>query len=216
MNADQSRDTDPLWILELVVGVVVCAMAVLAVGLVAGTVLGSASVPGLNAEVCATASGDQLGIRQDAVGGAGDRTRPAALETGIEWRASEVQVCDPEPGVATRALGGAGLVVWFGGPAVFFVLLWRFLRRARREGVFADRVPGQLRTLGRVLLMWAALDLVLSGWIEAALVQRMTDSPFAVSATIPWVPLLLGVALLGLAKVMEQAVEMRHDVEATI
>lgn len=212
MNTHPSRHDDPLRILEVLVGVVVTVMAVLALATVAGTVLGSGSVPGLDAEVCATASGDQLGFRQGEDG----RTGPAHLDEGITWRADEVQVCDPDPDVATRTLGGAGLLVWVGGPAVFFALLWRFLRRARREGVFADRVPGQLRTLGRVLLMWAALDLVLSGWVEAALVQRMTDSPFAVSATVPWVPLLLGVALLALAKVMEQAVEMRHDVEATI
>ena len=138
------------------------------------------------------------------------------LRDGITWRAEEVQVCDPAPDGTTRALGGAGLVVWLGGPTVFFVMLWRFLRRARREGVFADRVPDQLRTLGRVLIAWAALDFVLSGWINAALLNRMSESTLILTATVPWLPVLLGIALLALARVMGEAVGLRRDAEATI
>ncbi|GIM62473.1 hypothetical protein Pve01_92220 [Planomonospora venezuelensis] len=209
---DGTRSNDPLRILEVLVGLVVAVMAVLAVATLAGTVLGSGTVPGLNAEVCATGSGDQPAFRR----GEGDTTGPVDLRDGITWRVDEVQVCDPAPDGATRALAGAGLVVWVGGPMVFFVMLWLFLRRARREGVFADRVPGQLRTLGRILLMWAALDFVLSGWVNAALLNRMTDSTLILTATAPWLPVLLGISLLALARVMGEAVGMRRDVEATI
>ena len=209
---DGTRSNDPLRILEVLVGLVVAVMAVLAVATLAGTVLGSGTVPGLNAEVCATGSGDQPAFRR----GDGDTTGPVDLRDGITWRVDEVQVCDPDPDGATRALAGAGLVVWVGGPMVFFVMLWLFLRRARREGVFADRVPGQLRTLGRILLMWAALDFVLSGWVNAALLNRMTDSTLILTATAQWLPVLLGISLLALARVMGEAVGMRRDVEATI
>ncbi|WP_416953814.1 DUF2975 domain-containing protein [Nocardioides sp. T5] len=209
---DGTRSNDPLRILEVLVGLVVTVMAILAVATVAGTIFGTGSIPGVNAEVCATGSGDQPAFRR----GAGDTTGPADLRDGITWRVDEVQVCDPDPDGATRALGGAGLVVWVGGPMVFFVMLWLFLRRARREGVFADRVPGQLRTLGRILLMWAALDFVLSGWVNAALLNRMTDSTLILTATVPWLPVLLGISLLALARVMGEAVGMRRDVEATI
>ncbi len=209
---DSSRSNDPLKVLEVLVGVVVAVMAVLATLTVAGTVLGSGTVPGLNAEVCASGSGDQPAFRRVD----GESTGPVGLADGITWRADEVQICDPDPDGATRALAGAGLVVWVGGPMAFFVMLWRFLRRARREGVFADRVPGQLRTLGRVLIAWAVLDFVLSGWVNAALLNRMTDSALILTATVPWLPVLLGIALLALASVMGQAVGMRRDVEATI
>jgi hypothetical protein len=209
---DGSRTNDPLKVLEVLVGMVVAVMAVLALATVVGTAFGSGTVPGLSAEVCATGSGDQPAFRQVE----GERTGPVGLRDGITWRAEEVQVCDPDPDGATRALAGAGLVVWVGGPAVFFVMLWRFLRRARREGVFADRVPGELRTLGRILIMWAALDFVLSGWVNAALLNRMTDSALVLTATVPWLPVLLGISLLALARVMGEAVGMRRDVEATI
>lgn len=209
---DDSRSNDPLRVLEGLVGLVVAVMAVLVVATLAGTAFGTGQIPGVDTEVCGTGSGDQPAFRQVD----GEGTGPVGLRDGITWRAEEVQVCDPAPDGATRALGGAGLVVWVGGPAVFFVMLWRFLRRARREGVFADRVPGQLRTLGRILITWAALDFVLSGWVNAALLNRMTDTALVFSATVRWPPVLLGIALLALARVMEEAVGLRHDVEATI
>jgi len=140
------------------------------------------------------------------------------LRDGVSWRAEEVQLCDPDPDVATRALGGLGLTVWVLAPMLFFGLLWRLLRRARRAGIFADQVPGGLRLLGGLLLVWAAADFVVSGFVNAALLNRMTDEGLTLfsSNNFPWLLLLLGVALLALARVMAEAVTMRHDVEATI
>lgn len=209
---DGTRGNDPLKVLEVMVGIVVAVMAVLAAATLAGAAFGSGSVPGLDAEVCATVSGGEPAFRQVD----GERTGPVGLVDGISWRAEEVQVCDADPDGPTRALAAAGLVLWVGGPAVFFTMLWRFLRRARREGAFADRVPDQLRTLGRVLVAWAALDFVLSGWVNAALLTRMTESTLVLSATVPWLPVLLGVALLALARIMGEAVGLRRDAEATI
>lgn len=209
---DDSRSNDPLRILEVMVGVVVSVLAVFAIATLAGTAFGRDEVLGANAEVCATGSGDRPAFRRVE----GEATGPVGLRDGITWHVEEVQVCDPVPDGVTRALAGAGLLVWVGGPVVFFVMLWRFLRRARREGVFADRVPGQLRTLGRVLIAWAALDFVVSGWVDAAMLNRMTDNTLILSATVQWPPVLLGIALLALARVMGEAVGMRRDVEATI
>jgi len=209
---DRTSSNDPLKTLEILVGVVVAVMGLLASLVLVGTVVGTGSVPGVNAEVCASMSGGTPAFRRTA----GDSTGPVGLEDGITWRAEEVQICDPEPDRATRGLAAAGLLVWAGAPLVFFCLLWRLLRRARREGVFADRVPDELRTLGRILLAWAALDFVVSGWINAALLNRMTESTLVLSAEVPWLPVLLGIALLALARVLGQAVDMRRDIEATI
>lgn len=208
---DGRRGNDPLRVLEVLVSLVVTVMAVLAVATLVGTTWGSGAVPGLDAEICVSGSGDAPAFRKGDGG-----TGPVGLGEGITWRVDEVQICDPEPDGATRALAAAGLVLWVGGPMVFFVMLWRFLRRARRDGVFADRVPGELRTLGRILIAWAALDFVVSGWINAGLLNRMTDTTLILTATVPWLPVLLGIALLALARVMDQAVGMRRDVEATI
>ncbi|MFC7362530.1 DUF2975 domain-containing protein [Nocardioides astragali] len=209
---DSRRDTDPLRTLEVLVASVVAVMGLVACLMLVGTVAGSGSVPGVDAEVCASGSGDVPAFRRTA----GDTTGPVDLRDGITWRAEEVQICDPDPDGVIRALAAAGLLVWLGAPVLFFCLLWRLLRRARREGVFADRVPGGLRTLGRILLAWAAVDFFASGLIDAALLNRMTDGTLVLTAEVPWLPVLLGIALLTLERVMSQAVEMRRDVEATI
>ena len=207
-----TRTDDPLRVLEGLVGLVVVVMAVLAVATLVGTAFGSGSIPGVNAEVCVTRSGEEPAFRKVD----GEATGPVGLVDGVTWRADEVQLCDPRPDGATRALGAAGLLVWVGGPMLFFTMLWRLLRRARREGVFADRVPGQLQRLGAVLLGWAALDFFLGGAVDAALLNRMADGTMILTADMPWLPVLLGIALLALARVMGEAVTMRHDVEATI
>lgn len=209
---DRTRSTDPLRTLELLVGVIVTVMALLAGLVLLGTIVGTGTIPGVNAEVCASTAAGEPAFRRNE----GDSTGPVGLGEGITWRADEVQICDPDPDGGTRALAAAGLVVWAGAPLVFFALLWRLLRRARREGVFADRVPGELRTLGRILIAWAVLDFLVSGLVDAALLTRMTESTVILSAQFPWLPGLVGVTLLALARVLGEAVDMRHDIEATI
>lgn len=209
---DGTRGNDPLRTLELLVGVIVSVMALLAGLVLLGTIVGTGTIPGVNAEVCASTAGDAPAFRRTE----GDSTGPVGLGEGITWRTDEVQICDPDPDGGTRALAAVGLVVWAGAPLLFFSLLWRLLRRARREGVFADRVPGELRTLGRILIAWAALDFFVSGLVDAALLTRMTDSTVILSGDVPWLPVLVGVTLLALARVIAQAVDLRRDAEATI
>ena len=48
------------------------------------------------------------------------------------------------------------------------------------------------------------------------LLNRMTDSTARPHRDVPWLPVLLGIALLALARVMAQAVDLRRDAEATI
>lgn len=197
------------------VGVIVALMGTIAVLVLVGVVAGSSTIPGVNTEVCVTTSGQGTPAFRTTEG---DTTGPVGLADGITWRAEEVKICDPDPDGVTRGLAAVGLAVWIGAPVLFFSLLWRLLRRARREGVFADRIPGGLRRLGTFLLVWAALDFVVAGLVDAALITRMTDEDTLVMFTgdVPLLLLLLGLALLALEWVMAQAVDMRHDVEATI
>lgn len=209
---DRTRSTDPLRTLETVVGVVFVVMALLAGLVLMGTAVGTGTIPGVNAEVCVSTAGEEPAFLRTE----GDSTGPVGLNEGITWRADEVQICDPDPDGATRGLAAVGLVVWAGAPLVFFGLLWRLLRRARREGVFADRVPGGLRVLGRILIAWAAVDFFVSGLVDAALLTRMTESTVMLAGEVPWLPVLTGITLLALARVLGEAVDMRRDIEATI
>ena len=214
-TTDGSRGADPLRTLEIVVGVIVTLMAVVVGAVLVGAVAGTGSIPGVDAEVCVTTLTDGTPAFRQVEG---ESTGPVGLAEGITWRAEQVQVCDPDPDGVTRALGVAGLTMWTIAPLLFFGLLWRLLRRARRDGVFADQVPGGLRVLGRLLLVWAALDLVITGFVNAALLNRMTEDELVLfsSYDVPWLLVLLGISLLALERVMAQAVDLRHDAEATI
>lgn len=205
---------EPLEVLELVVGAVFALMVMVSGAVLVGMVAGQASVPGVNAEVCvSTSPGGTVGFRGQGDPGIG----PVGLTDGITWRAESIQICEPDPDGSTAVLVVVGLLVWVGAPLVFFGLLWRLVRSARRDGVFATTIPGGLRTLGRFLLAWAAVDFVVSGVINGALLTRMTDQVvFFSSVDVPWLLVLLGIAFLALGRVIGEAVVLREDNEATI
>lgn len=213
--------SDPLHTLQTVVGVVLGVLVVAGGTVLLGTVLGVSSVPGVTSEVCVTTSPDHgVGFRT----GAGDETGPPAvgpvdLRPQVEWHAESIRLCDPAPAPATRALGAVAVAVWWAAPVVFFGLLWRVLLRARREGVFRDRVAGGLRLLGSFLLVWAAVGFLGTGLVDAALINRMTagdDVMLFVSGPLPWLTVLLGLGLLAVGRVVDQGVVLREDSEATI
>lgn len=205
---------EPLAVLERVVGAIFVLMLVVCGAVGIGLLAGTASVPGVSAEVCvSTTPGSTFGFRKDGAPDVG----PPGLADGITWRAESIQVCELEASGSTAMLGTVGLVAWAGAPLVFFGLLWRLVRRARRAGAFDSTIPGGLLTLGRFLLAWAAVDVVVSGFINGALLTRMSDQVvFFSSDDLPWLLVLLGIAFLALHRVIEQAVLLREDSEATI
>jgi len=203
--------SDPLKLLESAVAVLLLLMAAFGGAMILGTLLGQSSIPGVTAEVCVTTAPGTVGFTDPTSGG------PVDTAEGVRWFAETVKLCDPSPSTAVTVLGVTSMLVAMLAPLVFFGLLWRMLRRARRDGVFADRVPGQLRALGGILLVWAALALVTRGFLDAALITLMTTGdPVFFTTDFPWLLVFLAIALFTLGKVMEQAVEMRRDVEATI
>lgn len=207
---------DALRTLEMVVGAIVTLMVLLVTAVVLAALAGQSSVPGFNAEVCVSATPGQ-GVA--FAGEESDLTTfgPVGLDDEATWRPERIQICEPEPSAGTAALGGVGLVVWAGAPMLFFALLWRLVRRARREGAFAGSIPGGLRQLGGLLLVWAAVDLVVTGFVNGALLTRMSDQVvFFSSDGVPWLLVLLGIAFLALERVMADAVVLREDSEATI
>lgn len=205
---------EPLAVLELVVGAIFALMVVVCGAVLVGLLAGQASVPGVTAEVCvSTEPGSTVAFRQ----GSRPEVGPVGLADGTTWRAESIQICEPDPDGTTAVLGVVGLLVWIVAPLVFFGLLWRLIRSARRDGVFATTIPGGLRTLGRLLLAWAAVGFIVSGIVNAALLTRMTDQlVFFSSDEVPWLLVLLGIAFLTLDRVMAQAVLLREDSEATI
>lgn len=215
----ESQSQHPLAGLELLVRLICFFMFVVVGATLFGSVVGSSSIPGVTAEVCvSTQSGEYVAF--PGGGADGDRAGgPVNVADGIDSRAESIQLCDPDPDVMTRLLGVIGLVVWALAPLLFFGLLWRMLRSARLQGVFADRIPANLRTLGAFLLIWAVVGFMVTGIVNGLLLNRMVEVDELIlfaSNDFPWLLVLLGVAFLGLSRVMALAVEMRRDVEGTI
>ena len=111
---DRTRSADPLRTLELLVGVIVSVMALLAGLVLLGTIVGTGTIPGVNAEVCASTGGDAPAFRRTE----GDSTGPVGLGEGITWRADEVQICDPDPDGGTRGLAADAFITRVCGVSV--------------------------------------------------------------------------------------------------
>lgn len=210
------KKRDALRTLEQLVAAIVTLMVLLVSAVVVAALAGQSSVPGFNADVCVSASPGQ-GVGFAWEDGALDALGPVGLDDDVTWRPERIQICEPDPSAATAALGAAGLVVWVGAPLLFFALLWRLVRRARRGGAFDRSIPRGLRQLGVLLLVWAAVDFVVTGLVNGALLTRMSDQiVFFSSDDVPWLLVLLGIALLALERIVAEAVVLREDSEATI
>ena len=212
------REKDPLAPLEMGVQVLLGMLVVLGVLLAGSVVLGgNPAFAGVSAsEVCVeTLPGE--GVGYGGTGGGGDR--PIGLYDDVRWFPREIEICDTEPSAGTIALGITRAFIGPIGGIGALLLLWWVVRRARREGVFGDDIPRGLRVLGCYLVAWALVGWLAGGLVDALLLRKMADTTdgFVFSwPEFPLVSLLLGLAMLTLARVMSQAVALREDSDATI
>ena len=209
---------DPLAPLETAVSVIVWLMLGFAAIMVIAFTFGSGSVAGMSrhdSQVCVEIQPGQ-GVPYVSTGDESGKVK--GLRSGVTSNPSEIQVCDTKPGAAEIALQALTVVPALAGVVGFFVWLRFLLRRMRRDGVFADRVPHAFGMLGGALVIWAMLVWPIDGFVRAALLNRMTEDSTAIflSANFPIVPILVGVGLMTLGRVFGQAVALRHDSEATI
>ena len=212
------REKDPLAPLETGVQVLLGMLVILGVLLLGSALFGgNPSVAGVGAsEVCVETSPGE-GVGYGGTGGGGDH--PIGLYDDVRWFPREIEICDTQPSAGTVALGITRALVEPIGAIGALLLLWWVIRRARREGVFGDRIPTGLYVLGCYLLAWALIGWLSGGIIDALLLRRMADTTdgFVFSwPQFPLVSLLLGLAMLTLARVMSQAVALREDSDATI
>jgi hypothetical protein len=212
------RTKDPLAPLETGVQVLLGMLVTLGVLLLGSAIFGgNPSFAGVGAsEVCVeTAPGE--GVGYGGAGRGGDH--PIGLYDDVRWFPREIKICDTQPSAGTIALGITRALIGPIGGIGALLLLWWVVRRARREGVFGDRIPGGLYVLGCYLVAWALIGWLSGGIVDALLLSRMADTTdgFVFSwPEFPLVSLLLGLGMLTLARVMSQAVALREDSDATI
>lgn len=211
-----ARAKDPLAPLEWGVRVVLGAMVALTVAVLVGVVGNVGSDPLGDREACVTtAPGRGTGFGGD--GRQGDH--PLGLGEGVRWHPSTIDICDTHPRASSVALGVTRDALPVVGGLVVLWWLLRLLTRARRTGLFADRIPRQLERLGGFLLAWTALTWMSAGFIDAVLMNRMVPDADLVlfqSADVPVVTVLVALGLVTLGRVMAYGVALREDSEATI
>jgi hypothetical protein len=212
------REKDPLAPLETGVQVLLGMLVLLGVLLLGSTIFGgNPSFASVGAtEVCVGTSPGE-GVGYGGTGRGGDH--PIGLYDDVRWFPREIEICDTQPTAGTIALGITRALIEPIGAIGALLLLWWVVRRARREGVFGDRIPAGLYVLGCYLLAWALTGWLSGGTVDALLLRRMADTTdgFVFSwPEFPLVSLLLGLAMLTLARVMSQAVALREDSDATI
>ena len=163
-------------------------------------------------EVCVSSSPYQLD--QYHVHG---RMRAPGLTDDVRVSVSEVDVCGTDPTTRERVLytideGAASL---FG--AGVLVLLWRMLRRARHEGVFVDAFARRVSRLGLYVLLGAAAVNVARTWAEWELLKSLVPTGSHPGVWhFSFTPLVLGLGLITVGRLMAATVPMREEIDATI
>lgn len=214
--AGRRRLVQPLGGLLVVAGVIVALVLTLGVaGMVSGSGM-ALSYPGLgSAPVCANVDLNGIGLNGDSPTLVG--MRPGAT-IGVPNPISEC--------VLHATAGQRALVFLASAPhslfyLVSFALVAWLLLIARREGPFVPRVHRLLRVLGWFLLAGSVVVAVSRNLANAYFLASTVTVPVpiaadAMSTAALGVPLLIGCALLTLARIMRAASRMSADLEGTV
>jgi hypothetical protein len=174
---------------------------------------GDASFFGFGApEVCVSSSPFQL----DQYHGNG-RVRGPGFTDDVRVSVTEVDVCGTDPSTRERILSSIdeGAASLFG--AGVLLLLWRMLRRARHEGVFVDAFARRVSRLGLYVLLGAAAVNVVRTWAEWELLKSLVPVGSHPGVWhVSFTPLVLGLGLITVGRLMAATVPMREEIDATV
>jgi hypothetical protein len=143
--------------------------------------------------------------------------RGPGLTEGVRVSVSEVAVCRTDPTSRERILASIdqGAESLFG--AGVLLLLWRMLRRARHEGVFVEAFAHRVSRLGLYVLLGAAAVNVVRTWAEWQLLKSLLPLGSHPAAWhVSFTPLVLGLGLITVGRLMAATVPMREELDATV
>jgi hypothetical protein len=176
-------------------------------------VSGDASFFGFGAPVvCASSSPFDL----DQYPGNG-YVRGLGLTDGVRVHVSDVDVCSSDPTTGERILSSIdqGAVSLFG--AGVLLLLWRMLRRARHDGVFVEAFARRVSRLGLYVLLGAAAVNVVRTWAQWELLKRLVPTGAHPGVWhVSFTPLVLGLGLITVGRLMAATVPMQREIDATV
>lgn len=219
MNETPAETRDPLAPIDTAVSVLATFILVLLVISVAATTFGSGSMMG-NGTGCVTVDQGTLGV--SGGGPAADIPIATRVDENVTTTSSQTRVCvhdaDAWQQAVAAAPGWVSLALFLG----FAWLTRRLVRTARRTGLFTRAVARRTRTIGWYLLVGglvSSLATLLAGSILVDSVTdgiRWTDDLDQLTTTLPWTLLLVAAGVLTFARVLERAVPLQDDADATI
>ena len=147
----------------------------------------------------------------------GGHVHLTGLAAGVTTSVQAVNLCQADPSTRERILYSIDEnATWLFGVGLLF-LLWRLLRHARREGVFVAAFARRVSALGLYVILGAAAVNVLGTWAEWELQKSLIPGgSHQASWDISFTPLLVGLSLITLGRLMAATVPMREELDATV
>lgn len=120
-------------------------------------------------------------------------------------------------GMATGALTIIGIVVDRPGLGLLLALVLSIVRSARHGDPFVRANVRRLWWLAGLFAIGGTSYSVLSGFAEVLMIRRSAVADLAVTRfTVEFLPILVGIAIAGLASVWQVGVGLREDVEGMV
>jgi hypothetical protein len=145
------------------------------------------------------------------------RVRVSGLADGARASVRTVDICTADPTTRERILSSIdeGAVPLFADGLLF--LLWWLLRQARREGVFVRAFARRVTGLGVYVLLGAGGIVVVRSWAEYQLQKSLIPGgSHQATWMFSFTPLLVGLGLITLGRLMAATVPMREEIDATV
>lgn len=151
--------------------------------------------------------------------GAGDGS--LGLAKDARESVASTRICAEDPTAGARALSlldPLGDLVMLG---VVLLLVRRWIRAARRDGLFAPGVATRLSHVGKALVVAAGVTCLLGIVSTNAVVAAAVDGPYTwkfsgVVTTFPWLLLVVGIGVTSLARVTAYGRLLQQDVDGLV
>lgn len=154
-------------------------------------------------------------------GGEGGGDGSLGLAKDARESVASTRICAANPSVAMRALSLLDPVGDLAMLGVVLLLVRRWIRAARRDGLFAPGVATRLSHVGKALVVAAVVTCVLGIVATNAVVDAAVDGPYdwrfgGVVTTFPWLLLVVGIGVTSLARVTAYGRLLQQDVDGLV
>lgn len=221
--ADSSKTLDPLGPIDFITRALTALLCALPVAVVLLTaVFGGHPMIGNIGSSLPCIEVPQTGL---TIGGTGGTPREGIVHLApgtTQGVPSHFTLCQETMSQTDRVLSSLPVllnIVWVVG---FFLLTRRIIAHARHTGLFTTTVAKGLERLGWYILGgWALVQLV--GSVSMAVVtSHLVSEHYNILLAAPshlhwnWAVVISGFAVLSIARIMQQTVAMREEIDATV